>query len=217
VILWQFPAKSLISGAQFGAAAIPAAVWVNHGHGLERLMSENISLHGTTIIAVKKGDKLAIGGDGQVTHGNIVLKSTAQKIRKLKGGSVIAGFAGSTADAFSLLERFESKLDQYKNNLKRAGVELAKEWRTDRALRRLEAMLIAGDKESLILLTGQGDVVEPDDGILGIGSGGAFAQAAARALMKHSTLTPRQIVEESLKEAAAICIFTNTNLVIEEI
>ncbi len=180
-------------------------------------MSEHISFHGTTIIAVKQGAKLAIGGDGQVTHGHIVLKATAQKIRKMRGGHVICGFAGSTADAFSLLERFEGKLDQYKGNLKRAGVELAKEWRTDRALRRLEAMLVAGDKEALILLTGQGDVVEPDDGILGIGSGGAFAQAAARALAKHSALSPRQIVEESLKEAAALCIYTNSNVTIEEL
>ncbi len=180
-------------------------------------MSEQISFHGTTIIAVRQAGKLAIGGDGQVTHGHIVLKATAQKIRKMRGGHVLCGFAGSTADAFSLLERFESKLDQFKGNLKRAGVELAKEWRTDRALRRLEAMLVAGDKEALILLTGQGDVVEPDDGVIGIGSGGAYAQAAARALVKHSTLTPRQIVEESLKEAAALCIYTNLNVTIEEL
>lgn len=159
----------------------------------------------------------AIGGDGQVTHGNTVLKATAHKIRKLKGGAVLTGFAGSTADAFSLLERFEGKLDQYKGNLRRAGVELAKEWRTDKALRRLEAMLVAADKDALILLTGQGDVVEPDDGVIGIGSGGAFALAAARALLKHTAMTPREIVEHSLKEAAAICIYTNSNLVIEEI
>ncbi|HYG75684.1 MAG TPA: ATP-dependent protease subunit HslV [Planctomycetota bacterium] len=179
-------------------------------------MSEN-TFHGTTIIAVRRGNAVAIGGDGQVTHGNTVLKSTAHKIRKLKGGSVIAGFAGSTADAFTLLEKFEGKLDQYKGNLRRAGVELAKEWRTDRMLRRLEAMLVAADKEALILLTGQGDVVEPDDGIIGIGSGGAFALSAARALVKHTKLTPRQIVEAALKEAAEICIYTNGNLVIEEL
>ena len=180
-------------------------------------MSDSLGIHGTTILAVKKGAQLAIGGDGQVTHGHIVLKSRAQKIRKLKNGTVLTGFAGSTADAFSLLERFEAKLDQNKGNLKRSGVELAKEWRTDRALRRLEAMLVAGDKEALILLTGQGDIIEPDDGIIGIGSGGAYALAAARALLKHTTLTPRQIVEESLKEAATICIFTNENLLIEEL
>ena len=180
-------------------------------------MSETIPFHGTTIIAVRRGNKLAIGGDGQVTHGSVVLKSTAHKIRKLKGGNVLTGFAGSTADAFSLLERFESKLEQYKGNLKRASVELAKEWRTDRALRRLEAMLVVGDSESMVLLTGQGDVVEPDDNVLGIGSGGSYALAAARALLKHTKLTPRQIVEESLKEAAALCIYTNSNFTIEEI
>jgi len=179
-------------------------------------MSET-TFHGTTIIAVRRGNAVAIGGDGQVTHGNTVLKSTAHKIRKLKGGSVIAGFAGSTADAFTLLEKFEGKLDQYKGNLRRAGVELAKEWRTDRMLRRLEAMLVAADKDALILLTGQGDVVEPDDGIIGIGSGGAFALSAARALHKHTKLSARQIVEASLKEAAEICIYTNSNLVIEEL
>ncbi len=182
----------------------------------EQLMSDRIDFHGTTIIAVKKGASLAIGGDGQVTHGHVVLKSTAQKIRKLKNG-VLTGFAGSTADAFSLLERFEGKVEQFKGNLKRAAVELAKEWRTDRALRRLEAMLVAGDKESLVLMTGQGDVVEPDDGVIGIGSGGSYALAAARALMKHSQLAPRQIVEESLKEAAALCIYTNSNFTIEEL
>jgi len=180
-------------------------------------MDSSISFHGTTVLAVRRGNSVSIGGDGQVTHGQMILKSTAHKIRKLKGGSVLAGFAGSTADAFSLLERFEGKLDQYKGNLRRAGVELAKEWRTDRALRRLEAMLVAADKEALILLTGQGDVVEPDDGIIGIGSGGAYALAAARALLKHTKLTPRQIVENSLREAAEICIYTNTNFVIEEI
>ncbi|HLX64490.1 MAG TPA: ATP-dependent protease subunit HslV [Planctomycetota bacterium] len=180
-------------------------------------MSDPTTFHGTTVIAVKQGAKLAIGGDGQVTHGHVVLKATAQKIRKMRNGSVIVGFAGSTADAFSLLERFEGKLDQFKGNLKRASVELAKEWRMDRALRRLEAMLVAGDKEALILLTGTGDVVEPDDGVIGIGSGGSYALAAARALIKHSTLSPRQVVEESLKEAAALCIYTNSNVTIEEL
>jgi ATP-dependent HslUV protease, peptidase subunit HslV len=160
---------------------------------------------------------VAIGGDGQVTHGNVVLKSSAQKVRKLKNGSVLVGFAGSTADAFSLMERFEGKLDQFKGNLRRAAVELAKEWRTDRALRRLEAMLVCADKEALILLTGQGDVVEPDDGIIGIGSGGSYALAAGRALLKHTKMTPRQIVEEALKEAGELCIYTNSRLLIEEI
>jgi ATP-dependent HslUV protease subunit HslV len=178
---------------------------------------ESLSFHGTTVLAVRRGSAVAIGGDGQVTHGNIVLKASAHKIRRLKGGAVLAGFAGSTADAFSLLERFEGKLEQYKGSLRRASVELAKEWRTDRALRKLEAMLVAADKEALILLTGQGDVVEPDDGVIGIGSGGPYALAAARALLKHTQLTPREIVEEALKEAAEICIYTNTNLVVEEL
>jgi ATP-dependent HslUV protease subunit HslV len=172
--------------------------------------------HGTTVLAVRRGSVVAIGGDGQVTHGNTVLKATAHKIRKLKNG-VLVGFAGSTADAFALLERFEGKIDQFKGNLRRASVELAKEWRTDRALRRLEAMLVAADKEALLLVTGQGDVVEPDDGIIGIGSGGPFALAAARALLKHTQMPPRQIVEEALKEAAQICIYTNSNVVVEEI
>jgi len=178
-------------------------------------MSEQF--HGTTIVAVRRGTAVAIGGDGQVSQGNMILKNSAHKVRKLKNGSVLTGFAGSTADAFSLLERFEGKLDQFKGNLRRAGVELAKEWRTDRALRRLEAMLVAADSEALILLTGQGDVVEPDDGVIGIGSGGFYALAAARVLIKHTQLTPRQIVEASLKEASEICVFTNSNLVIEEI
>ena len=180
-------------------------------------MASEAPFHGTTILGVKRGNTVALGGDGQVTHGTIVLKATAQKIRKLKGGSVLTGFAGSTADAFSLLERFEGKLDHFKGNLRRAAVELAKEWRTDRALRRLDAMLVAADREAIILLTGQGDVVEPDDGVIGIGSGGAYALSAARALIKHSKLSPKQIVEESLKEAAALCIYTNSNFVIEEI
>ena len=177
----------------------------------------NFDIHGTTVLAVRRGANVAIGGDGQVTHGAIVLKATAHKIRKLRNGAVLAGFAGSTADAFSLLERFEGKMDAYKGSLRRAAVELAKEWRTDRMLRRLEAMLVTADKEALVLITGQGDVVEPDDGIIGIGSGGPYALAAARALLKHTQLTPRQVVEEALKEAAAICIYTNTNLVVEEI
>ncbi len=178
--------------------------------------SDSNSFRGTTVIAVRRGNTVAIGGDGQVTHGSTVLKATAHKIRKLKGGQLI-GFAGSTADAFSLMERFESKLEEFKGNLKRAGVELAKDWRTDRLLRRLEAMLVAADKDSLILITGQGDVVEPEDGVIAIGSGGPYALAAARALLKHSKLKPREIVENALIEAADICIYTNQNLVIEEL
>jgi ATP-dependent HslUV protease subunit HslV len=172
--------------------------------------------HATTVIAVRKGSAVAMGGDGQVTHGNTVLKANAHKVRKLKGGQLV-GFAGSTADAFTLMERFEGKLEQHKNNLKRAAVELAKEWRKDKYLRRLEAMLVAADKDALILVTGQGDVVEPEDGIVAIGSGGAFALAAARALAKHTKLGPKDIVASALKEAAEICIYTNANLVIEEL
>ena len=174
------------------------------------------AFQGTTVLAVRIGKRVAIGGDGQVTHGATVLKATAHKIRKLKGGQLI-GFAGSTADAFSLMERFEGKLDEFKSNLRRAGVELAKEWRTDRLLRRLEAMLVAADEDSLILITGQGDVVEPEDGIIAIGSGGPYALAAARALVKHTKLKPREIVENALGEAAEICVYTNRNLVIEEL
>jgi ATP-dependent HslUV protease, peptidase subunit HslV len=174
-------------------------------------------IHATTIVAVKRGNAVAIGGDGQVTHGNIVLKATAQKIRKLLGGKVLCGFAGSTADAFSLLERFETKLEAHKGNLRRAAVELAKDWRTDRALRRLEAMLLVADKEALLLLTGQGDVIEPDDGVMAIGSGGPYALAAARALTKHAQLSPRQIVEAALLEAGELCIYTNGNRVVEEL
>jgi ATP-dependent HslUV protease subunit HslV len=181
------------------------------------MASQDITFHGTTILAVRRNNSVAMGGDGQVTQGNVVLKSKAHKIRKLKNGSVLTGFAGSTADAFSLLERFEGKLDHFKGNMRRAAVELAKDWRTDKALRRLDAMLVAADREALILLTGQGDVVEPDDGIIGIGSGGPFALAAARVLAKHTQLSAKQIVEEALKEAAEICIYTNSNLMVEEI
>ncbi|MCW8131608.1 MAG: ATP-dependent protease subunit HslV [Planctomycetota bacterium] len=172
--------------------------------------------HATTVIAVKKGSAVAMGGDGQVTHGHTVLKGNAHKVRKLKGGQLV-GFAGSTADAFTLMERFEGKLEQFKNNLKRAAVELAKEWRKDKYLRRLEAMLVAADKDALILVTGQGDVVEPEDGIVAIGSGGPYALAAARALAKHSKLAPKDVVVAALKEAAEICIYTNANLVVEEL
>ena len=174
------------------------------------------TFHGTTVLAVRRGGLVAIGGDGQVTHGATVLKATAHKIRRLKNG-VLVGFAGSTADSIALVERFEGKIDQFKGNLRRASVELAKAWRTDRSLRRLEAMLVAADKEALLLVSGQGDVVEPDDGVVGIGSGGPYALAAARALLKHTQLPPRRIVEEALKEAAAICIYTNENIVVEEI
>lgn len=175
------------------------------------------TLHGTTIIGVYRKGKIAIGGDGQVTLGNTVVKATAIKIRKLHENKVIAGFAGATADAFSLYEKFEAKLKEYKGNLRKAAVELAKDWRSDRILRRLEAMIIAGDKTGILLISGLGDVLEPDDGIIAIGSGGQYAISAARALAKHSKLSNREIVNEALLIASEICIFTNQNIVIEEL
>lgn len=173
------------------------------------------SLHATTILAVKKGDKVAIAGDGQVSLGNTVLKSGARKVRRMNEGKVIAGFAGSTADAFTLFEKFEAKLKEFSGNLKRSSVELAKDWRMDRNLRRLEAMLIVADKEGLFTISGNGDVIEPDDGIAAIGSGGMYALAAARALIKFSKMTAEDVVKESLAIAADICIYTNHNVIVE--
>lgn len=178
---------------------------------------EGITFHGTTIIAVRKNGKVAIGGDGQVTMGNTVMKHGARKVRRLYNDKVIAGFAGSTADAFTLFEKFEAKLEEYRGNLTRAAVELAKDWRLDRALRRLEALLIVADSEHSFIISGTGDVIEPDDGIASIGSGGPFAQAAARALVKYSDLGPREIVEEAMKIASEICIYTNSNITVEEL
>ncbi len=175
------------------------------------------TMHGTTIIGILRDGHVSIGGDGQVTLGNTVIKATALKIRKLHENKVIAGFAGATADAFSLFEKFEEKLKMHKGNLKKAAVELAKDWRSDRILRRLEAMIIAGDKTGILLISGQGDVLEPDDGIMAIGSGGQYALSAARALTKHSKLSNSDIVRESLLIASDICIFTNKNIVIEEL
>ena len=174
-------------------------------------------LHGTTIIGIHRNGHLAIGGDGQVTLGNTVVKATALKIRKLYDNKVIAGFAGATADAFSLFDKFEEKLKAHKGNLKKAAVELAKDWRSDRILRRLEAMIITGDANGILLISGVGDVLEPDDGIIAIGSGGQYALSAARALVNHSSLNNHDIVWESLLIAADICIYTNKNIVIEEI
>ena len=174
-------------------------------------------LHGTTVVAVRKGDKVVIGGDGQVSLGNTIMKNGARKVRRLHDGKVIAGFAGSTADAFTLFERFEAKLKDSSGNLLRAAVDLAKDWRTDRLLRRLEALLIVADKTKTLLLTGSGDVIEPDTGVLAIGSGGAYAQAAATALLLHSPLEAAEIVKESLRIAADICIYTNQNITIEEL
>jgi ATP-dependent HslUV protease, peptidase subunit HslV len=174
-------------------------------------------IKGTTIIAVRHKGKVAIAGDGQVTLGNTILKQKASKLRRLFKDKVLAGFSGATADAFTLFERFEAKLEQHQGNLLRAAVELAKDWRTDRMLRRLEALLIVVDKEHSLIVSGTGDVVEPDDGIVAIGSGGSFALAAARALVNHSDLDVKTVVEESMKIASEICIYTNNNIIIEEL
>jgi len=175
--------------------------------------------HGTTIISVRRktptGYAVAIGGDGQVTLGNIVVKGTARKVRKLYHGKVLAGFAGATADAFTLFERFEAKLEQHQGQLVRAAIELTKDWRTDRVLRRLEAMLAVADSEASLIITGNGDVLEPENGIVTIGSGGAYAQAAAIALLGHTELSASDIVKKSLEIAAEICIYTNMNHTIE--
>jgi len=172
---------------------------------------------GTTVVAVSRGGRVAMAGDGQVTMGNAVLKHTAKKIRRLYEGRVVAGFAGSTADAFTLFEKFEAKLSEFRGNLRRAAVELAKDWRTDRVLRRLEALMVVTDGNDLMLLSGNGDVVEPDDGVIGIGSGGSFALAAARALLIHTELPAGDIAREAVRVASEICVFTNANIVSEEI
>jgi len=169
----------------------------------------------TTILSVRKNGQVALGGDGQVTLGNVVAKADAVKIRRVGGGKVLVGFAGSAADAFALLERFEKKLSEFPDNTRRAVIELAKDWRTDRILRRLEAMLAVVDKETSLIVSGAGDVIEPTDGIIGIGSGGAFAQAAAKALVEHSDIGAKEIVEKSLKIAGEICIYTNTTIKVE--
>jgi ATP-dependent HslUV protease subunit HslV len=174
-------------------------------------------IKGTTIIAVRHKGKVAIAGDGQVTLGNTILKQKASKLRRLFKDKVLAGFSGATADAFTLFERFEAKLEQHQGNLLRAAVELAKDWRTDRMLRRLEALLIVVDKDHSLIVSGTGDVIEPDDGIIAIGSGGSFALAAARALVNHSDLDVKTVVEESMKIASEICIYTNNNIIIEEL
>ena len=175
-------------------------------------------MHATTIVAVKKGTKVAVAGDGQVTFGqNTIMKHTARKVRRLHQGKVIAGFAGSVADAFTLFEKFEGKLEEYHGNLMRAAVELAKEWRTDKYLRALEAMLIVANQENLLVLSGNGEVIEPDEGVTAIGSGGPYALAAARALAKHTSLAPGEIAREALSLAADICVYTNNNIVVEEI
>jgi len=173
--------------------------------------------HGTTILAVRKDGKVAIAGDGQVTLGNTVMKKGAVKVRRMGDGNVLAGFAGSTADAFTLFEKFESKLEQYRGNLARAAVELAKDWRTDKVLRRLEALLIVVDKDHSFILSGSGDVIEPEGGAAAIGSGGPFAVSAARAMLQHSNLDAKTIAMEAMKIAAEICIYTNENITVEEL
>ena len=171
--------------------------------------------HGTTILSVRRGSVVAMGGDGQVTLGNVVIKATARKVRRLYQGRILAGFAGGTADAFTLFERFEAKLEKHQGNLLRSAVELAKDWRSDRALRRLEAMLSVADQEVSLIITGNGDVLEPEQGIVAIGSGGSYAQSAARALLENTDLSPRDIVTKSLEIAGDICIYTNRNFTIE--
>jgi ATP-dependent HslUV protease, peptidase subunit HslV len=180
-------------------------------------VKESAPIRGTTILSVRRGDRLAIGGDGQVTMGESIIKQKAKKIRRLYNDKILAGFAGSTADALSLFSRFEQKLEEYHGNLSRAVVELAKDWRTDRALRHLEALLLVADTKNTYLVSGTGDVIEPDDGIVAIGSGGPFALAAARALAKHTQLSAREIVQESMRLAGEICIFTNQEIMIEEL
>ena len=176
-----------------------------------------VVIHATTILAVRHQGRTCLAGDGQVTFGTTVLKHGARKIRRLYNESILAGFAGSAADSFALFSRFESKLEQYRGNLGRAAVELARDWRTDRLLRRLEAMMIVADRASTFLLSGTGDLIEPDDGIVAVGSGGPYAMAAARALARHSKLDARQIAEEAMSIAADVCIYTNSHVTIEEI
>ncbi len=172
-------------------------------------------IYGTTILSVRKGNKVAIAGDGQVSLGNTVLKGTAKKIRKLSDGKVIVGFAGATADAFTLFERLETKLEQYPNQLTRACVELAKDWRTDKYLRKLEAMMLVIDKDISLILTGTGDVLEPEDGVMGIGSGGNFALSAAKALVDIEGMDVEEIVRKSMKIASDLCVYTNNNIIVE--
>jgi ATP-dependent HslUV protease subunit HslV len=179
------------------------------------MSADSPTFHGTTIVSVRRGDKVAMGGDGQVTLGNIVVKATARKVRRLYHDRILAGFAGATADAFTLFERFEAKLEKHQGHLLRSAVELAKDWRTDRILRRLEAMLAIADHEASLIITGTGDVLEPERGLLAIGSGGGYAQAAALALLANSQLEPAEIVKKSLEIAGELCIYTNQNHVVE--
>ncbi|HEY4002314.1 MAG TPA: ATP-dependent protease subunit HslV [Candidatus Xenobia bacterium] len=176
-----------------------------------------MTFHATTILAVRRDNGVAMAGDGQVTLDKVVFKHHARKIRAMRNGSVLAGFAGSAADGLTLYEKFEAKLEEYRGNLMRAAVELAKDWRTDKMLRRLEALMVVADKTHLLVLSGTGDVIEPDDGVAAIGSGGSYALAAARALLKHTPLAPAEVVKESLLIAAGICIYTNTDITVESL
>lgn len=181
------------------------------------MQTENSRIRSTTVLLVRKDDRVAMAGDGQVTLGETVMKANARKVRRLYNESILAGFAGATADAFSLLTRFEGKLEQYHGNLERAAIELSKEWRTDKVLRHLEALLVVADAKSSFLLSGNGDVIAPDEGVLAIGSGGSYALAAARALLKHTDLSARDIAVEALRIAGEICIYSNQNIVVEEL
>jgi ATP-dependent HslUV protease, peptidase subunit HslV len=178
---------------------------------------QSFSTRGTTVLLVRRNGRVALAGDGQVTLGETIMKSSAKKVRRLYNDRILAGFAGATADAFSLLTRFESKLEQYHGNLERAAIELSKEWRTDKLLRHLEALLVVADNKNSFLLSGNGDVIAPDDGVLAIGSGGSYALAAARALIKHTDLSAREIAVEALSISGEICIYSNQNIVVEEL
>ena len=200
--------------AEGDSPTFPASCRENRDSPHER--GKSMKTHSTTIVSVRHGGVVAMGGDGQVTVGNTIMKADVNKLRRLMDGRVMTGFAGATADAFALLERFEAKLKDYPSNVPRAATELAKEWRTDRVLRRLEAMMLVVDAKHTLLLTGNGDVVQPSDGVMGIGSGGNFAVAAARALVAHSNLSAVEIVRKSLEIAAGIDVYTNSNIVVEE-
>jgi ATP-dependent HslUV protease subunit HslV len=180
-------------------------------------MTDSMKIHGTTILSVRQNGKVAMGGDGQVSLGPTIMKHTASKVRRMHHNKVLGGFAGATADAFALFARFEEKLEKYSGNLKRSAVELAKDWRTDKMLRRLEAMLIVADQEDSFIISGTGDVIEPDEGILAIGSGGMYAFAAAKVLTKHTNMEAREIVAEAMDIASSICVYTNSNITIEEL
>jgi ATP-dependent HslUV protease, peptidase subunit HslV len=186
-------------------------------HREPKTANQKPSFRGTTILAVRRGGQVAVAGDGQVTLGDTVMKHKARKVRRIYHGKIIVGFAGATADALSLFERFEGKLDKHQGNLTRAVVELAKDWRTDRILRRLEALLLVADQENVFLLSGTGDVIEPDDGVMAIGSGGGYAQAAARALLQHTEMSAAAICREAMNIAAGLCIYTNKEITLEEL